>query len=469
MPSARIPQVLKDATVAIEDKRFYEHHGVDYYRLLGAAVKDIESGSASQGGSTITMQLAKNLYDPSAGRTLSKKIQEAYLAYQYEKRYTKDEILTKYLNGVFYGQNAIGVEAASLTYFDKHVSEITLPQAALLAGLPQAPTSYNPFTNPDTARARRNMVLDQMADQGYISRETADRAMKAGLALKRGTAYKRKREEYFFEYVRQVLIDRYGEKRVQQGGYKVYTTIDPALQAAARRAIKAHLYYDTDPSAAVVMLDSKKGYIRAMASSQSFSADSQFNLATQALRQPGSTFKTFVLTQAIRQGINPYTTLYGSKKLDIVDPRYGPIHVETYSNTYRGAIPIASAVLSSDNSVFQQLTLDVGPGEGHQDGLRHGHPEGAQPARRRIHRPRVGRGDAARHGGRLCAALERRLPGGPARDLQDREAERRGRQLRPRARARVLGRRGLRGVAHPAEQHPGGHGGRGQHRRAGGR
>ena len=375
VPTSRIPQVLKDATVAIEDKRFYQHDGVDYYRLIGAAVKDLESRSASQGGSTITMQLAKNLNDPTAGRTLTKKIEEACLAYKYEQKYTKDEILTKYLNGVFYGQNAIGVEAASLTYFDKHVSEINLQQAALLAGLPQAPSSYNPFTNPEDARARRNMVLDQMADQGYISRDLADKAMKSGISLKRGTAYKRKREEYFFEYVRQALIDKYGEKRVQLGGFKVYTTIDPALQAAARRAIKAHLYYDTDPASAVVMMDSKKGYIRAMASSQTFSADSQFNLATQALRQPGSTFKTFVLTEAVRQGINPYTTLYGSKKLDFVDPQYGPIDVATYSNTYRGAIPIASALLSSDNSVFQQLTLDVGPDKVIQTAYDMGIPE----------------------------------------------------------------------------------------------
>ena len=132
--SNRIPQFLKDATVAIEDKRFYSHDGVDYYRLAGAAVRDLESGSASQGGSTITMQLIKNLYDPQAGRTLSKKIEEAYLAYQYEKKYTKDEILARYLNGVFYGQNAIGVQAASLTFFDKDVSKISLPQAALLGG-----------------------------------------------------------------------------------------------------------------------------------------------------------------------------------------------------------------------------------------------------------------------------------------------------------------------------------------------
>ncbi len=361
VPSRRIPEVLKNATVAIEDKRFYEHDGVDYYRLLGAAWRDLESGSASQGGSTITMQLIKNLYDPQAGRTLSKKIEEAYLAYQYEERYSKDEILAKYLNGVFYGQNAVGVQAASLTYFDKDVWDINLQQAALLAGLPQAPSSYNPFANPESAKARRNLVLDEMADQGYITQELADKAKKSGLALKRGNAYKAKREEYFFEYVRQLLIDRYGEKRVQQGGFKVYTTIDPALQSAARRAIKENLYYEDDPASAVVMVDSQKGYIRAMASSVRFSAENQFNFATQAERQPGSTFKTFVLTEAIREGINPYTTLYASKKLDFVDPHYGPIDVSTYSNTYRGAIPIASATLSSDNSVFQQLTLDVGP------------------------------------------------------------------------------------------------------------
>jgi penicillin-binding protein 1A len=361
VPSAKIPTLLKDATVAIEDKRFFQHGGVDYYRLLGAAVKDIERGSSEQGGSTITMQLMKNLYGPTAQRTFARKIEEAYLATQYEKKYTKDQILTKYLNGVFYGQNAVGVEAASLTYFDTDVWRISLTQAALLAGLPQAPSDYNPFTNPDSARARRNLVLDEMASQGYISHALAAKAKRAGLGLKRGQAYKRKREEYFTEYVRQQLIERYGEKRVETGGFKVYTTIDPALQSAARTAIKENLGGSDDPDAVVVMVDSKKGYIRAMASSQHYSKDSQFNLATQALRQPGSTFKTFVLTQAIRQGINPYTTLYGSKKLDFVDPHYGPIDVRTYSNTYRGAIPIVSATLSSDNSVFQQLTLDVGP------------------------------------------------------------------------------------------------------------
>ena len=180
VPGGRIPKVMRDATVAIEDKRFYDHDGVDYYRLVGAAVRDLESGAATQGGSTITMQLAKNLTSPSADRTISKKLEEVYLAYQYEKQYTKNQILARYLNGVFYGQNAIGVQAASLTYFDEDVWEITLPQAALLAGLPQAPTAYNPFEYPEDARARRNVVLEEMADQGFITHERADQAKQAG-------------------------------------------------------------------------------------------------------------------------------------------------------------------------------------------------------------------------------------------------------------------------------------------------
>ncbi|MBY0307557.1 MAG: transglycosylase domain-containing protein, partial [Phycisphaerales bacterium] len=338
----------------------YDHDGVDLYRLAGAAVNDIREGAATQGGSTITMQLMKNLYEPGADRTLGKKIEEAYLAVQYEKRYTKDQILTKYLNGVFYGNNAVGVQAASLTYFNRPVWRVTLPQAALLAGLPQAPSAYSPFANPESARARRNLVLDQMAEQGFITRERAARAKRAGLGLKRGNPYRAQREEYFFEYVRQVLIDRYGEEQVQRGGFKVFTTIDSELQDAARAAITEQLFYDDDPEAAVVMLDSRTGYIRAMASSQTF-AEGQFNLAVQAERQSGSTFKTFVLTEAIKRGINPYTTLYGSKRLNFYDPRWGQIDVSTYSNTYRGAIPIASATLSSDNSVYTQMTLDLGP------------------------------------------------------------------------------------------------------------
>src|SRR5262249_29885140 len=240
---------------------------------FGAAVHDLAAGSAVQGGSTITMQLMKNLYGERSQRTLQEKIIEAHLALQAEQRWSKKQILERYLNGVFYGNNAIGVEAASLTFFNRHVWQLTLPQAALLAGLPQAPTSYSPFLHPASARARRNQVLDQMADQDYISRRRAARAKRAGLGLNPGRPNP-------FDYARQVRRDTSTEKKVEEGAFNVRTTIAPRLQRLAEEAIKKNLYLDTDPSAAIVMIDSKNGYIRAMASSQAYSAQSQFNYAT---------------------------------------------------------------------------------------------------------------------------------------------------------------------------------------------
>jgi len=161
--------------------------------------------------------------------------------------------------------------------------------------------------------------------------------------------------------VRQELIDRYGEQRVQNGGLAVRTTIDPRLQRAAEQAIAGNLGQEGDPAAAVVLIDARTGYIRAMATSREYGKDSQFNYAAQARRQPGSTFKTFVLTRAIADGINPYSTVYDSRPIDINDPRWGPIQVATYSNSYRGAVPISQATLASDNTVYIQMTLDVGP------------------------------------------------------------------------------------------------------------
>jgi penicillin-binding protein 1A len=355
-----IPQHLEDATVAIEDKRFYKHGGVDYARILGAAVHDVRTGSTSQGGSTITMQLIKNLYDPGAGRTLTRKLQEAYLAYQYESKYSKHEILTKYLNGVFYGNNAVGVEAAAQTYFNRPVTDISLSQAALLAGLPQAPSAYDPFRRPEVAKERRNSVLTEMAEQGYISEEKAEQAKRSGLGLKRGTAYHLPKEAFFFEYVRQLLVERYGEKEVQQGGFKVYTTVDPHFQEAARAAMKSRLGEPTDPASAVVMIDTRTGFIRAMESSQEFTSQSQFNFAAQARRQTGSSAKTFVLAAAIEAGISP-STVYWSRPLNFTDDQYGPIEVATYSHSYGGPTNITSATLASDNTVYTQLALDVGP------------------------------------------------------------------------------------------------------------
>ena len=225
-----IPRFLEEATIAIEDKRFYDHDGVDYYRVVGSAVKNVRGGSTQQGGSTITMQLMRNLYGIGAQRTVRRKLDEVYLALQYEKRFTKNEILTKYLNSVFLGNNAVGVQAASLTYFRRPVSKITLPQAALLAGLPQAPSTYNPFERPQVAKERRNLVLEQMADQGLITRERAEKAKRPGLAQRRARAHPVQREGYISDYVRDVLIERFGEEELQRGGYKVYTTIAPELE-----------------------------------------------------------------------------------------------------------------------------------------------------------------------------------------------------------------------------------------------
>lgn len=357
----RIPKVVREATVAVEDQRFYEHDGIDTVRVFGAAWRNARSGSAREGGSTITMQLAKNLTEGGEARTFERKVIEACLASEYERRFSKNEILEKYLNGIFYGNNAVGIQAASLTFFNKPASRLELDEAALLAGLPQAPSAYNPFINAEAATERRNEVLDRMRAQGYITREETRVAKAKPIKLTRGRAYEIQREGYVFDYVRQELIDRYGEEEVQRGGFQVFTTIDPELQKIAEQTIQNQLGLDDDPAAAIVMIDSRTGFIRAMASSQAYGTGSQFNFAAQALRQPGSTFKTFVLARAIEEGINPYRTIYESKRLKFTDARWGPIDVSTYSNSYRGPVPVSRATLSSDNSVYTQLTLDVGP------------------------------------------------------------------------------------------------------------
>ena len=362
LASTQMPQSVKEATIAIEDKRFYQHHGIDYVRIVGAAVHDLTGGGGLQGASTITMQLMKVLALGGTDQSLDGKLKEAYLAVQYEKTHTKDQILTNYLNSVFYGNNAVGIEAASLTYFNTDAANMSLTQAALLAGLPQAPTAYDPVLHPIAARNRRNEVLNAMAQQHFITPQLAAKAEQAGLGLHAGNAYSATpKEGFFFQYVKQNLQAVYGQARLADQGLKVYTTIDPTLDAAARAAINSQLGQPGDPEAAVVMLDSHTGAIRAMASTSQFGYNNQFNYVTQAMRQPGSTFKAFVLTTAINRGINPYTTSYVSRPLNFFDPTWGQISVSTYSNTYAGRINLYNATLQSDNSVYQQLTLDMTP------------------------------------------------------------------------------------------------------------
>jgi penicillin-binding protein 1A len=360
----KIPDDLQHATVAIEDERFYDHNGVDLEGVARAALENIGAGEVKQGGSTITMQLARNLFIDDPERDLERKIKEAKIAQEIEDAHSKEWILEQYLNSASYGtvlgRTAVGVEAASQIYFSRPVGELTLPQSALIAGLPQAPSEYNPLQNPRSALDRRNEVLDRLADQGYISDEAANEAKSEALGLHPGNRYSNIREPYFFDYVEQQLIEKYGVNTVRQGGLKVHTTIDPKLQEAGRAAIEGQLPYSDDPSAAVVSIDPDTGYVRAMASSGSYQ-EAQFNLAAQGHRQPGSAFKTFALTTAIRRGIDPDSTYYTSQPLNLDLPEWGHWEVHTYGDSYSGTISLHEATLHSDNTVFAQLALDLGP------------------------------------------------------------------------------------------------------------
>ncbi|MGH2992387.1 MAG: transglycosylase domain-containing protein [Solirubrobacterales bacterium] len=360
----RIPDDLREATVAIEDERFYEHSGVDPNAIVRAAVENIEAGKVVQGGSTITQQLVRNLYISNPERDLERKIKEATLAEELEDEHSKAWILEQYLNtasyGTIEGRTSVGVEAASRTYFNKPADELKLTESALLAGVPQSPSRFNPLINPTGAVERRNEVLQRMAEQGYITDDAADRASRAGLGLERGYRYETIREPYFFDYVQQELISRYGVATVRQGGLKVYTTIQPELQEAARQAIIGH-GYTSDPAAAVVSVDPASGNIVAMASSGTYE-QSNFNLAAQGHRQPGSSMKAYVLTAAIRQGVNPDSTTYESKPLNLNLPEYGPWEVRTAEEGECNCpMTIREATAASDNTVFAQLDLDLGP------------------------------------------------------------------------------------------------------------
>jgi penicillin-binding protein 1A len=363
---SKLPKTLKDATVAIEDQRFYRHHGVDYEGVVRAAVKNVTSGKTVQGGSTLTMQLVRNLYI-SNERTYKRKIREAKLAEELENEHDKAWILDAYLNSVPYGtvggQTAVGAEAAARVYFGKPAKDLTLRESALLAGLPQAPSAYGPFLNGAGAKARRNEVLAKMADLGYITRARAEKTMRKGLGLDRGSRYfTARRERYFFDYVKDELLKEYGAKRVNQGGLKVYTTIDLDKQQEARAALRSQLG-GLGPSGAIVTINPRNGYIEAMASSADY-GKSKFNLAAQGHRQAGSTFKVMALMTALRRGVNPNATYYISRSPTLIDdPRWGKIKVETYGGKGAGRLNLVQATLKSDNSVYIQLALDLGPEE----------------------------------------------------------------------------------------------------------
>jgi penicillin-binding protein 1A len=362
VPSRKISPWLVKATVAIEDKRYWQHGGIDPIGITRAFWADVSEGKVVQGGSTITQQLVRNLYI-SRERTFARKLREACLAVKLAQSWSKQKILTAYLNQIYYGSQAYGVEAAAQTYFSKPAKRLTLRQAALLAGLPQAPSRFDPFANPTAARNRRKQVLRAMLSTGAISTRQYRKAISDHrLHLKPGELYKKIRQPYFFSYVRDELVRVYGEARVRHGGLRVYTTIDPRLQRAARQAIKNTLYLSNDPAAAVVAIDPATGAIRAMTAVSPGRVNNQFNLIADARRQPGSTFKAFVLATAIEEGLNPASTYYLSAPLecDKGPCAVKPWPVETYDGHYSGSISVEGATLRSDNTVYARLTLDLG-------------------------------------------------------------------------------------------------------------
>jgi len=361
--SEGIPDVMKEATVATEDARFYTHHGVDFQGVLRAVVENARAGGVVQGGSTITEQFVKNAYVGNE-RTYKRKIREAVLAWQLEDQWSKDKILTEYLNTVYYGAGAYGVEAASRTYFHKPAARLNLQQAALLAALPKFPSQYSPTTDAKLAKERRNIVLQVMAEQGYITPAKAASLSKSKLGVfKHPKSMNQDLASYFTDYVTRVLTKRYGTRQVFEGGLKVYTSIDMAWQAQATEIIRSTtepLDFGFKPSAALVAIDPKNGYIRTMVGGLDYKKQ-KFNLAWQARRQAGSSMKPFVLATAVEQGMNPDTTYYSSKSPIIIPMGLYAAPWLVNGDGSGGLENVSTATTISDNVVFAQLSVDVGP------------------------------------------------------------------------------------------------------------
>ena len=356
------PYVLK-GTVDTEDKRFYQHNGVDPQGILRAVAGQLTGKSEQGGGSSITQQLVRNtiLSDEQFEMSLKRKVREAYIAIQMEKMYTKDQILNMYVNTIYYGNSAYGIEAASITYFNKHASELTLAEAATLVGLPNSPTLYDPFKNPENCVSRRNLVLDRMLEAGDITQEEHDAAQAEELVLDRGELTESSGSyPYFTEYVKQLLLENFSSDTVMQGGLKVYTTLDPDYQAAAEAAASSIVDKagNDDVDAALVCLDNSNGYIKAMVGGQHYDTDldgAKINLTTSKF-QAGSSFKPFTLLAALNEGMSPTVILNCNSPMKIGSTWT----VQNIDNSQYGYITLDQATQVSSNTGYAQVIDTIG-------------------------------------------------------------------------------------------------------------
>jgi penicillin-binding protein 1A len=362
----QIAPVMRNAVVSIEDRRFYTHGAIDPVGMARAAAVNIWTGTLAQGGSTITQQLVKNRWHPAqAGqRSLRRKIIEAALAFQVEQHWSKQKILEEYLNTIYFGHQAYGVEAAAEIYFGVHAKNLQPHQAALLAALVQNPTANDPVLHPAQARERRQLVLGKLLEQGYID-VFEYRLADAKPLIPRGRPIgfpsgKKTIASYFVDYVRQQLINLYGPKKALGGGLRVYTTLNPRMQRIALQAVRQTLP-KRRPEAALVAINPPTGEVKAMIGGRDYTNKvyGKFNLATDAVRQPGSAFKLFVLLAALEEGILPQTQ-FDSHKLVVELPGRRAWSVENDDGAYRGSIPLTTATTFSDNTVFAQLALRIG-------------------------------------------------------------------------------------------------------------
>ena len=360
VPHYKIPDHVKKAFIAIEDARFYHHPGVDLFGTLRALVHDVRAGGMVQGGSTITQQLAKMLF-LKPEKSLARKVREAVLSFQIEKRYTKDEILGIYLNQTYFGTRSFGIEAASQTYFGKSVGDLTVGEAALLASLPKAPSQYSPFRNPEKSKDRRAIVLQAMRNQKFITEDQYQSALREPIPT--APHFRKYEAPYFVEILRQKLEHKYGTG-IYTSGYKIYSSIDFRLQQIAEEALRQgveNLEKRVKPGvqAALVAVDLRTGYIRAMVGGFDF-WDNQFNRATQALRQPGSSFKPFVYATALEQGMSSDDVVQDSP-ISFRGARPGQIwSPRNYDGKYNGTVTLKTALARSLNAATVRLTSRVG-------------------------------------------------------------------------------------------------------------